>query len=271
MHHDNMTKIIRCLSFAEAVPVPLIYWAARAEAFQTQDELPASRLADIGVELCSLRASIHNGIATGTENITQAAALIDQQLQNWVANVPSSWAFTSWTTRVDSDKVYERQFHTYPAVSIVSAWNIYRVFRILTNETLYDALTSSMTSPASQSPLHGQCIEIFAKMSSELCCSVPFLFDQPDVSEVTSPERYDVPTSSLATKGASTLMWPLYVLGGMDTAPREVRHWAIGKLDSIGQRTGIKLAQALVRLLQDRETELTHGRYSKRPSGVKHP
>jgi len=246
--------MISCLGADEAVPHPILYWAARVEEMQASEEYPANRLMDIGAEFAALKASIRLQTVTDRDEILTELFHLDDRLEAWSENLARGWDYLRMTTEEDNKNIYARKYDIYPSPRIAIVRNISRSIRLLLNRTLRKFLCMGITLSSSHAMLDQRCQKILCRMSNEICASVPFLFGQSNGLRSGGMDPWLSSTPPPAVGGGSSLIWPLHVVMGIEANPPEMITWITTRLEFIGRVMGIKLAMSLV------ESGKTNGR-----------
>ena len=91
---------------------------------------------------------------------------------------------------------------------------------------------------------------ILARLSAEICASVPCIFGQI--------AKNGPPNASYSPKAATGtwVLWPLYLAATMDSATPTTRAWVITQLDRLGRIMGLQQATTLAAVLRTQK-ELT--------------
>ncbi|CAI7677291.1 unnamed protein product [Penicillium pancosmium] len=92
-------ELINCLQRELRVPIPLINWMADARAYETVQEVPAARLADIIVKLCAIIASAKAGIVDKQDLSRHISTLlsIDTDFECWTKTIPVEYGYRTFT------------------------------------------------------------------------------------------------------------------------------------------------------------------------------
>jgi hypothetical protein len=186
---------------------------------------------------------------------------IDNELAAWAATCSPAYRYRTVALEEKSEDLYFDYYHVYSSISIATAWNEYRIIRILVNELLLqhsrkimqEELESIETENLSSflSQLVQNSASITVQLAGDICSSVPFCMGfNPKNSQV--PKRKHFPK---AVTGC-LLVWPLYVATRTEFCP-EMRKWAVSRLKRIAEDMGIKLAMAVADCVASNEDFLS--------------
>ena len=220
-----------------------------AQNFQNEADIPGNRFSEIVIRLCNLRASIKDGLFVDEAEIINSVLAVDGDLAAWVRQIKVDWAYTAVKEMDKSEDTFEGQYHIYASFVNSSMWNNYRTIRILVNECLLYCLkrlpATSSFDEDERNRLRLRSRTILDQMASDICASVPYLFDIGDVSNSRSPLA-----PARRSAGGFSLLWPLYTAASMEGARRTMSFWIIRQLEKIGHGLGIQQALALARVLR---------------------
>ena len=225
-------------------------WSRLSARFETPDEFPESTLFQIFAKVCNLRASNSSDYTT----TLTSALTIDTDLAEWVATLPLECKYTTVTLRSKSKDFLSDYHHSYRDIGTATLWNHYRSIRILVNEIVLDQFIhlKELFSPDSapdilslyESQIRASKFTIM-KLIYDICASVPFHLRYHNNREGWQ----SVPAPPRAVNGRN-LLWPLYVAGKTSLCPEAARAWVVGRLEAIGERMGIRRADALARVVK---------------------
>ncbi|PQE05961.1 hypothetical protein CJF30_00004894 [Rutstroemia sp. NJR-2017a BBW] len=232
-------------------------WSDYVLQFQSPTEVNASKLADLAMEFCNLRAtmtSFHD--YSNAENFIPAAVAIDAQLAEWMANQPESMFYRTVTVKERSPHVFSDYYHVYDSMWAAATWNNCRCIRILINEIITvqleylrnnrnDLFELELGLPV---PLETQ-LETSAttivRLAHDICGSVPFLLGFKEGEDPTL----------LNTKAVTGnfLLWPLYTAAVTAMVSDVMSNWVAGRLRVIADVIGIRQAAPLSHVLTIRK------------------
>lgn len=229
--------MVDCFQRRRAIPPQIVEWADLAA--QYDGGLAAKRenqLFQIIARLCTLR-TIHepNGEVHDPIVVTLAKE-IDSELAEFVHGFPEWLRYTTRQCSI-SESVLSDYYHVYPNTWIVSAYNLYRVARILANELIMNWYSRNPTWDNVHIERR-RSETLLARLNVDICASVPFALGEID--GVFLPR---------ASAGIA-LVWPLYLAATMDGGLESTRAWVITRLDKLGHEMGIQQAVSLANVLK---------------------
>lgn len=202
------------------------------------------------------------------------AQKLDDNLADWVNNLPSSYKYTTAPTlrtpidgnSSNSDYI-PSHFHTYENMFIGRVWNLYRVSRLIVQSIILRAV--SWLSERSLQQYHTEFTRSECSIGilvDEICSSVPFLlgFEANIQSSKTpsSPDaRWDLwPQNCMklvntTMNGKFSLVWPLHIASSVLSAPQIQRDWIKAQLRWLGDAGNIPQAS----LVATRESQTLLG------------
>jgi hypothetical protein len=177
---------------------------------------------------------------------------IDKKLDNWKSSLPPSWDYREYPVKIPNGEVLESITLEYGDIWTCSIWGKWRCIRIYVHEMIVDCITrcgqSSLTlDPTSdtESRLRESC-RMIQILASEIAASIPFMVGYKNGEKLP-------PGSNVPAMGGMLCLWPLFVIGGMDSASDAIRAWSIHRLLSIGADMGIYQALSLADVLRTRQ------------------
>lgn len=219
---------------------------SEARNFQTAQEAPASTLADLIVNTCTVLASAKDEVMDNANLSRYIARLlsIDRGLERWTKDLPVHYEYKALTPPDDTEELYLGRCDIYSGAEMVYTWNLQRCARITLHQALVRALSlhfslpplSSASFPVSYRHLPRTSDAVIQESSSEICYSFPYIL-----------HFYDKPGKSGDLRAASILplLWPLYIAGTAHTAPNTLREWVIAQMHKIEEVTGVQQAKFL--------------------------
>ena len=177
----------------QSVPDDLVALSAQISETQDEGEKPASELTGLFARMCNLLAS---GRVPGDFDISEllsAAFKLDDELQDWAANLPTAYQF-SLATPEPSAKTYSETCHAYSSIFTAEVWVLYRTARFVTNGLIASlsgasaALESGSATPELEStagsetpiatPKLQQSFEVIDSLRTDMCDAIPYLMDR---------------------------------------------------------------------------------------------
>lgn len=147
----------------------------------------------------------------------------------------------------DSCRLYFRgKSHVYTSAWGAQVWNNWRSLGVLANQIILDHVDQQLLlDEATKDAMRSTAVSFVQNLSTEICISTPALSGTPRKS-LWPPST--VPVSAFLTDlhtGASTMVWPLYIVTQEVLNSSDVRKWAADQLRSIRRCMGIKQAAVL--------------------------
>lgn len=256
----------------EPVPYSLHTWSKWAESVQHLDEIPANRLTELISDLISLRAWIRSHPEAAPGRKISNLLHMDRKLKNWVDDLPAYWDYRSVQLPQDQgteteDAGFNQQGDVYGDFYAASMWLSYRSARIQLHVALMPLIMadSNLSISSKQSALeHSR--HILKTMTKEICYSYSFIMG--DISLSTGlglPIKRRQGNDFRPAPGGYMLIWPLYLVGMLDTTTKAQRYWIAERLKRIGICSGANLAisrsKALLIAAEDEFRESEHWPY----------
>ncbi|KAH7074357.1 hypothetical protein BKA63DRAFT_553373 [Paraphoma chrysanthemicola] len=222
-------------------------WSNWAEQAQQPEELHSNEFAAINGQLAAARAEIKTQGVTCPAAIAAKLLPIDEQLIHWKQSLPESWS--SSTHRVPDLNnlqflVWQSQFDTYRDFWLATVLDNYRCVRLIVHEAIIKSIVAK--GCREHQVLLQASMATTRETVDEICSSVPYILGNcPQNGEDTAMQSEARPIP-----GGYVLVWPLFLSAMMRTTPRAQRDWITGVLRHIGNRTGLKLAMSMAKVLQ---------------------
>ncbi|KAK0507284.1 hypothetical protein JMJ35_010322 [Cladonia borealis] len=238
--------VIDCIQRRLVVPPEIIEWSEYASELETDPgRVRESAMFPILTRLCALRAMRKSETYNDPAVLTIAKS-IDADLVEWVDAIPPWLRYTTKTSD-DTENVLSGFYHVYPNIWIVGGYNLYRCACILMHELIVHWLDRSSVDDLQQ---RQSSEAILAKLSAEICASVPCIFGQ--IAKNGPPNVSYSPKAATGT----WVLWPLYLAATMNSATPTTRAWVITQLDRLGRIMGLQQATTLAAVLRTQK-ELT--------------
>ncbi|KAL3493483.1 hypothetical protein BJX62DRAFT_82052 [Aspergillus germanicus] len=249
--HNLTTEIlINCLQRGLRAPITLINLMVDARKYETAQEEPATRLADMIVSVCAIVASGKEDTKGEDDLFSYISALlsIDTDLECWTQILPAEYEYTTLTEPDEprGTEAHMGRYDTYTSVEIAHMWNLQRCARITLRQALIETLSKHPNKLSSQpkSPflpisisythlLHAS-NAVIEENTSDICYSAPYILHGCNKAGKSS---------DLRAARILHLLWPLYIAGTARTANDALRVWVASKLQIIGEVTGIQEAR----------------------------
>lgn len=220
------------------------------------------------MRFCNLRADVRYGKISDPQEILAKALELDGILLDFERKMPpDGWPYETIFTDEISDYVWKGRYHVYLDHWIAQIWNGLRVVRIMANEMVRSILLDGFraTPPTFNLPEHTAQFQIstdtlYSLMDDIMYSVVQHIGYFPKPSEnfqhrsVESKRVFELHQETTASRmcGGTFLLWPLYLVGNIDTATAPAINFAAKNLELIGDRMGIAQAHVLAQLVKSR-------------------
>ena len=231
-------------------------WSKWAEPVQRDDEIPANRLAELISDLISLRAWIKSHPEVLPSRKISNLLNMDRKLVSWTEDLPAYWQYRSTllpqSVGVDLEETgFDQQDDFYVDFYAASMWLSYRSARIQLHVALMPLVMADDTlSLCSKQAALQHSRYVLKEMAKEVCYSYSFIMG--DIAATSNPDlasRERVGNSFGPAPGGYMLIWPLYLVGMLDTTTKGQRYWIAERLKHIGICSGASLAVARAKAL----------------------
>ncbi|KAH6991535.1 hypothetical protein EDB82DRAFT_494136 [Fusarium venenatum] len=245
-----LRQLIDCLQRRLQVPTILVNSMAEARNYESAQEAPAARLANIVVNICDLLSSAKKDTTNKTNLSCYISRLlsIDTDLEDWTKTLPAEYKYTALTSPagMGDAEVFMGRYDGYSNRDFAHTWNLQRCTRIVLRQTLIEAISKHFHTPSSPSmvpslPLSYEHLfhtsnTIIQKSSVEICSSVLYILHSGGKTGKSS----DLRASCIIH-----LLWPLYIAGTAHTASHTLRNWVLSIMERAESVTGIQKAKLI--------------------------
>jgi hypothetical protein len=239
----------------EPIPYSLQTWSKWAESVQRPQEIPANRLAELISDLISIRAWIKSHPETAPGRKVSNLLHMDQRLEDWTGDLPAYWDYRSLALTqdqgADSEEAgFDQQDDIYADFYAASMWLSYRSARIQLHVALMPLIMAdgSLSFSSKHSALeHSR--HVLKTMTKEICYSYSFIMGDVSVSTSLIETKRRSGNNFGPAPGGYMLIWPLYLVGMLDTTTKAQRHWIAKRLERIAKCSGASLAMARAKAL----------------------
>jgi hypothetical protein len=239
----------------EPIPYSLKVWSEWAESIQRHDEIPANRLAELISDLISLRAWIRGQREASPSRKISKLLHMDRKFMEWADDLPKYWHFT---TRIllqasdgdATDAGLDQQDDIYADFYAASMWLSYRSARIQLHVALMPLIMAdnNLSLSSKRSALeHSR--DILKTMTRGICYSYSFIMGDIGAKVDRNAANIKSERGFGPAPGGYMLIWPLYLVGMLDTTTRDQRYWIAERLKRIGICSGASLAMARAKAL----------------------
>jgi hypothetical protein len=201
------------------------------------------------IDFTSFRADVRECRLRGSREIIERALEIDKQFLDTFTDPPSDWMYESVFTDEDPHLVWNKSYHRFRHDWAPPIWNGMRTCRIMLHETIRDQLLSSASAirpaymPAEADALNSRSVSVCIEMGRDVMRSVP---QQSSSGDPKQPRAVQAGTHH------AYIIWPLYLVGGMDVASQNVKEWVVNRLTIMSEEEGLKQAGVVAGYLVQR-------------------
>ncbi|KAL4808811.1 hypothetical protein BDV18DRAFT_157748 [Aspergillus unguis] len=173
-----------------------------------------------------------------TEKVLHEALALEIELQSWVKSLQERWSFTvKETETADTAGTFYGRYHIYHDSWAARTLNHYQMCRLLANEIIV-AHISDLSEPSGFWLEQSQrSLKVISQMATEICAGIAtqgFFADPADSSQSGTPRQQ--------MKGVFAIQYPMTLAASATGVSDELRSWAIEKLQTMWNRTGIRHA-----------------------------
>lgn len=153
---------------------------------------------------------------------------LDDEFRRIVEVIPLAWGYR--IEKSGDEGGWDGRYHLYYDPWTIRFWNYIRFCRIkllllLRPQTFIATIT---------------------ELSADICATVP---------QHTSALSKSFPAY---TAGIYTLLYPLFALCSLETTPKKMREWLIGRLEYLGRTSGIQQAVSAAQVVREREEVISN-------------
>lgn len=262
--------IVSCV--ASGSPVPDILNAIQAYIGRHRNfQDPMLRLSNLMILYANLCSESRKGFLSNDEYIELSVEL-DGKIRALDLELPPSWQYSTILLDHKSERTFDLHFDSYSNPKICQARNIFRIIRILLNESLIKHYLASPTSDKYLALIE-VARENIESLAGEICACVPQYVDCDGAARQRLPtseksqlqNAYDILDRGPGGAGhvhtpnhqldCYTLIFPLYVAGRSKAVP-DVGLWVIKQLHYISSHFYVRNAEVVAQILE-RETEIS--------------
>jgi hypothetical protein len=248
--------VVTCIQRITPMPAHIIDLRKAAEGM-VDTSSQAWMVSSIIIDFTIFQAAVHDRRLVGPRAIVEAALAIDQHFLAACSDVAPDWQYQVMHTDEAPHLVWNKTYYAYHNAWAAQLWNGMRTCRVLLHEIICDQLLSSASAitpiftEAEAAVQEQSSASIMQETARDILCSIPHHV----------PVSQSADESSLLTGFRSSLiLWPLYLVGAMDTSSEEVRDWAVARLRVVEAETGIRHAGLMAGYLNRRQEV-----YSRKP------
>ncbi|KAL6823651.1 hypothetical protein V8C40DRAFT_248527 [Trichoderma camerunense] len=233
--HLRSHAIIQALQRSQHIPDEIQRWSTKTHDLQSTSQAFEDQLHHLAIDLCSLRASVDNGLLTDRPTVISRASALDGKLADWSRRLSVTYGIAIDQSLAARDTPNSACANSYSDVHVSNAINCHTL-RILTNELILNTLDQAK----------GETNVDYQRLRSQHAMNTLIVEVCASVLSFTDRERQQ---AGFIARGGF-LLWPLYVVSAVPWASRLYRDWAIAQLKELGVETGILQAALLARVLQ---------------------
>jgi hypothetical protein len=252
--HMCRCLITYCIMRPVEVPVEMVALREAAARFLDTGN-SAWVLEEVMIKLAKFRAEVEAGGIVESNNITDIALRLDDELSQLTSNLHGHGKFDTVAT-LDADPSLSGYNHAYPDMWYAYIGNYTRTCRLILHRIIQEELERGDGSGSLRGShdLHSQSRLQSQKLIQDICASIPQYRD--NIRQCASPSAIEGAVPGIA--GAYFLLWPVMTAGHL-TESAELRDWIIDQCRSIGRMSGIRRANAIAGVLK-RGENIFHAR-----------
>ncbi|KAF2717692.1 hypothetical protein K431DRAFT_288302 [Polychaeton citri CBS 116435] len=232
--------VSNCLHCETTVPCDLRDLMRRGWRYYHVEAQSELAILEITSALCDLISVDHGTEMLTIEETYQSLISIDDLLAAWPSTLNSRYVFHRRNFRTPADLSH---FDLYSCHVAVAVWNCYRKVRIITNQYVirYARLTAEVNHAMKEETYLSEenAIRIIAKMSEDLCYSIPFLLSR----EMNIDQDPECETNQMTIYGGTSVFVALSLAAKEKRVSQEMHDWMISQLGRISRESGMGLAQ----------------------------
>ncbi|MCJ1435222.1 hypothetical protein MMC27_004594 [Xylographa pallens] len=187
-------------------------------------------------------------LASMAEDLNEEVEDIDNALQDWTANFPSTWSYQRltlsnphpWPTR----DFYSPIVYNYSSPTDAALWNQYYASRMLINSIRWRVL--QLENPNSADIVHHQRLECLFHINTtanDLASSVPYCLERFKIADGPYSSSHYTTVTPNANEDikpylAGLLIWPLTIASSVRDVDVQQRLWFRSELARLGRMVG---------------------------------
>ena len=223
------------------------------------------RILKVSEGISGLRYAQSNWQWTELQNIARECIELEQLLRLWPLTLPAEYRYSivdvDTTSITEGSPFYSDTAHWYNGIRYSTAWNRYRVTRLVCNGMASHAIRAlqrySFPLEDDMSAAMEESIFRVRSLVDEICASVPSFYG------VISPKAYAAAPNEVSSSASSTvvyqLVWPLAVCAACTWISDHQRRWVQGQLYLASQATGSGVVEVLSQIdLQESHKRLAY-------------
>jgi hypothetical protein len=227
--------VLNYLQTGGSFPRELEGWSPQQIASPTNEVWAAFELMDIFVKFVRLCASLPHGQAVrAEEGVLREAVNLETELWTWRDRVPKDWSVTI-KEAADMPGIFWGQYHVYQNAWAPRVLNHYYLGRLLVNELILVYIGKLEAPSPEWTEQKEQSLMVISQLATDICAGI------------ASQGLYDNRT---LLRGFFMTIYPLMIAASATGVSDTLRSWVIGKLETIGNRLGIRQALAAIPRIQ---------------------
>ncbi|KAL2829392.1 hypothetical protein BJY01DRAFT_124711 [Aspergillus pseudoustus] len=229
--------------FQRGGPVPreLEGWPSQRIASPRDEIWPGFELMDIFAKFVRLCASLPQYQAVNAEEeILRETLDLDTEFRIWRDRLPAEWSVTI-REAADIPGTFCGQYHVYQNAWAPRVLNYYYLGRLLVNELILAYIAKLEEISPEWAEQKEQCLSVISQLAADICAGIA---------------TQGIDQSCAMLRGFFMTTYPLTVAASATGVPDALRSWVIEKLQTIGDRMGIRQALAAIPHIQ---VAIAHG------------
>lgn len=186
---------------------------------------------------------------TTTENLTEEAQKLDRELQEWAAELPSTYSYERCALlgpgSYPRKHFYSATLYNYPSLRCAAVWCEYFAARILLNSIRLTLLEVHHSDPLLSYIYMEQrqsCIAELKDMADSLASTIPFCLEKFEVIRSDSPiQQITIEINAYKDNKpylATLVVWALTIASSRGGVDLQQRLWFKSELAELGRITG---------------------------------
>ncbi|CAG8953200.1 hypothetical protein HYFRA_00003401 [Hymenoscyphus fraxineus] len=170
--------LVNSISSNEPIPQPIREWPQQSFKNLDASEAPAVDLVRICSSVVYLDSFAKSNESIDPEILIAQARELETALENWEAELPSQWSFSTRPVADIGSDIYDGKAHMYTDLWTARTYNHYRWTRIRVNERLFRMLSEKKLDMMQDGHAKEQqkCLSTILRMAEDICCSISFAF-----------------------------------------------------------------------------------------------
>lgn len=192
---------------------------------------------------------------TEVQELNEKARQLDEALQYWVAQFPSTWSYQQCTLSSSGPwpkmHIYSSTVYSYSKLGHAAVWSEYFAARMLINSLrlkILESIRPTVLTDVLYEEQRQECIIHLKAMADSLLCTIPFCLERFEVVDSPNPaipQDTIMPNKDEDIKPylANIVIWPLTIASSLTGLDASQRLWFRSELASLGRVTGVGILE----------------------------